>query len=93
MNTEVPRLKIDIEPRRILITSEPFVLYTPFGYQPVVEVLEVKTKRTYLLSIAARSLSQPLEQFRIENNGYMTGVEVWIRKKSTDRKSPYIVED
>jgi hypothetical protein len=93
MNTEVPRLKVDIEPRRILITSEPFVLYTPFGYQPVIEVLELKTKRTYLLFIAARSLSKPLEQFRVENDGNMTGVEVWIRKEGTDKKSPYIVED
>ena len=93
MNTEVPRLKIDTEPRRVLFTSEPYVLYTPFGYQPVAEVIEQKHKRSHLIYISARSLSKQLEYIREENGGNLIGTEVWIRKESDEKTSSYIVEE
>lgn len=86
-------LKVDIEPKKILFTSEPYVIYTPFGYQAVADILELKLRHEYILYLSARSLARQLEVLRNEHSGQLKGLEVWIRKKSDDKKSEYIVED
>ncbi|MGI9229282.1 MAG: hypothetical protein ACR2P9_05430 [Gammaproteobacteria bacterium] len=87
-------LKIGLEPVRIRVVSEPYVTYSPFGYAPVIDVWLVKKKREYRLYISAASLSSNLEKIR-ENTefGKFTGLEFWIRKESSDRKSAYILEE
>jgi hypothetical protein len=93
MSLELSALKIDVEPKRLLITSEPYVIFTARGYAAVVNVLEQRTKREFYLYIGAQSLSKPLEQFTRENSGRMLGLEFWIRKKDAAKLSPYVIED
>jgi len=84
-------MKLGIEPRRLVVTSEAYVQFTSRGYAPVVDVIDRKTKREYVLYISAQSLTMPLEQLRKENGGCFTGIEFWARKESESRSSKYIV--
>lgn len=93
MTKNLTALKIDIEPKRLLITSEPYVVMTARGYAAVVNVLERKTKREFFIYIGALSLSKMLEQLSRENSGKMLGLEFWIRKRDADKLSPYVIED
>jgi hypothetical protein len=86
-------LRIDIEPKRLLITSEPYVIYTARGYQPVVDVVELRSKREYYVFISAKSISQKLEALRHENAGKLAGLEIWIRKESSEKMAGYLVEE
>lgn len=90
---EKDQLKIDMEPKKLLIISEPYVKFTARGYQAVIDVLDKKKKKEYFIYITARSIATPLEQLRLENNGKATGVEFWIHKKSSERKSPYVLSE
>ncbi|WP_155999735.1 hypothetical protein [Thioalkalivibrio sulfidiphilus] len=87
------QLKIDIEPKRIIITSEPYVMYTKRGYQAVVDVIESRSKRDYFIYISARSLSDRLEELRLMNNNKLHGLEIWVRKESAEKMAGYIVEE
>ena len=69
------QFKVNIEPKRIMITSEPYVMYSVRGYQAVVDILDSHTKREYFLFVSARTLATPLELLRESNNGYLTGLE------------------
>jgi hypothetical protein len=89
----VEQLKLDVEPKRLLILSEPYVRYTSFGYQPAVDVRERKSRRQYFLFVSASTLARPLELLRIENGGRLTGIEVWVRKEGPERTSKYVVEE
>lgn len=90
---EKTHLKIDTEPRRLLVTSEPYVIYTRWGYQAVVDVFERRTKREYYIYLSPRSLALALETLRQENDGKTAGLEFWLRKRSEDKKSDYLLED
>lgn len=87
------QLKIDIEPLRVLITSEPYVIYTVRGYQAVVDVFEKRKKREYYMFVTARSIADPIENLRVSNSGRLTGIEVWIRKSGSEKTAKYIVEE
>lgn len=86
------RIKIDVEPRLLLVTSEPYAVLTKFGYQVAVAVFEKKKRRSYELLIGAKSLSAALSALVMENNGRFLGLEFWVRKESQERKAKYIVE-
>ena len=86
-------LKFDIEPKRILISSEPYVIYTVRGYQAVVDIIEMKRKKEYLMYIGSASLAKPLELLIRENNNKATGLELWIRKETPEKTSKYIIEE
>ena len=85
-------LKIDIEPRYLLITSEPYVVFTMRGYAPVLNVFEKKTGREYRIFISAKSLSDKLEKLLLGNGEKFVGLEFWIRKESDDKFSKYLLE-
>ena len=76
------------------IVSEPTVLLTFRGYAPVVEVhLDGEPAgETNYLYIAAKSLSEPLDDLRKKNGGKFTGIHLRLRKESTDKFAPYIVQ-
>jgi len=86
-------LKIGAEPKRLLVTSEPYVVLTARGYQAALGVFEQRSKREYFIYIGARSIAMPLEQLRKENGGRMLGLEFWVRKRDEGRFSEYIVEE
>lgn len=86
-------IKFDAEPHLVQVLSEPMLVLSKRGYQPIVRIMHKKKKTEYLMFISAVSLSQQLENLRIKNNGQFTGLEFWIRKESYDKKSQYILEE
>ena len=86
------RLKVDTEPRKLLVLCEPYVVYAFRGYQAVIDVLEARTGREYQLFIGAKTLSNQLQRLVEENNDHFTGLEFWLRKADPSRTSAYIVE-
>jgi hypothetical protein len=87
------KIIIGTEPIKLLITSEPRVIYTRRGYQAVVSVFHKKKRREGYIFLSASSLANTLESLRNENDGKMSGLEFWIRKKSAEKMSPYIIEE
>ena len=85
-------MRVDAEPKLLQITSEPYVIFTKRGYQPVVNVLEKKRKMNLILFISPVTLTRQLEPLREENNGQFIGLEFWIRKESYEKTSSYILE-
>ena len=84
---------MDPEPQYVQIVSEPYVVFTRRGYQPVVDVVPRKSKKPLPMRISATSLSNQLEIMRNENEGIFMGLEFWIRKASYERTSLYILEE
>ena len=85
-------LKVDTEPKKLLVLCEPYVVYAYRGYQAVIDVIESRTKREYRLFIGAKTLSRQLNKLVSENNSRFTGLEFWIRKADGSPRSVYILE-
>lgn len=90
--SDLERLKIDVEPRLILLTSEPYVCLTSRGFQAAVRVYEKKKKREFELLIGSKSLSDALLPLVEENGEKFNGLEFWIRKGSADKFAQYVIE-
>ncbi len=86
------QLKVDVEPRFLLVTSEPYVVFTGRVFLPAVDVYEKKRRREWLLYIAAQSVGRQLFQLMSENNDKATGLEFWIRKENEKKFAKYILE-
>ena len=86
------QLKVDAEPKYVQIVSEPYIVLNRWGYAPVLDVIERKTKATWTLFISAATLSHQLELLKEENGGNFSGLEFWIRRESYDKRAPYILE-
>lgn len=89
---ELEPLKVDAEPQLIQIISEPCLIYNKWGYQPIVRIKHKKRRREFILYLSPKTLSEKVEQMRIENNGQFIGLEFWVRKESYDKRARYIVE-
>lgn len=85
-------LRIGIDPRLLLIKSEPEVLPTRRGYQPVMVVEEVHEGKEYLLFISAVSITDPLEEIR-KDRGQLVGSQILVKKLSEDPRSQYVVSE
>jgi hypothetical protein len=91
--TDKDTLKIDIEPIRVQLLTEPYVVYSRFGYAPVINVWVKKNKREYMMYLSASSLGKGIEAVRKKNGSDFKGLEFWIRKESAEKKAKFIVED
>jgi hypothetical protein len=89
------RLVINEEPVRVIFSSEPYVVTTFAGFSVAADVLAVKgrLKLEKTLLLGSRSLSDSLKPRIIENNGNLVGVELSIRKESSERTAKYLLED
>ena len=88
MISDRERLKVGSEPRKLRIDSEPFVLFVGRKFAACIDIHDLKKKRDYFLIIEAQSLSMPLlELMQVE--GQLTGLEVWVNKKTDERTAPY----
>lgn len=84
--------KADQEPKKVLFLSEPYVIYTKFGYQAVADVVVIKGKKELILHLGAKSLSERLNEISKDNNDKLTGIEVWIYKADDSKYAQYLVE-
>ena len=86
-------LSVTTEPVTVKIASEPFVVLTARGYAPVVEVDVEGEEGRRIMFISAASLSQNLEELRLNNKNQFSGIRFRVKKESSDKFAKYIVED
>jgi len=87
---ELETLKVTPEWVEVEIVSEPYVLMTFRGYEPVVEVkVGGESKRLF---IGPKSLGQAIDPAVKKQGGRFTGLRFRAKKESADRMAPYVVE-
>ena len=86
-----PRLQVDADPVLLDVYSDPGVFFTAFGYQMGIHVRD-RRARDFILLLGPASLAKQLERMRVDNNGTLVGLRIWVRKQSYDRKAPYVVD-
>ena len=92
IDSDMPILRVGPGNIYIEILSEPFVVFQYRKYQPAIKVQDTKNKLEYLLLLTAVSLGELLEDFRQEH-GSLSGRKFIIRKASSERTSPYELEE
>lgn len=88
---ERERLKIDTQPIRLRIESEPYVKFMGRKYSVVLDVFDVKKKREYFIVIEAQSLSQPIYQLSVTEKK-LKDLEIWLSKESEDKYAKYEIQ-
>lgn len=88
VGTEAPRLVIDENWKHVEITSDPFVIKTARGYVAAINVIDKKNNLINHVIVGAKSICAELEPLR-EKLGSLVGVELKIRKQSSDPQSLY----
>ncbi len=88
---ERERLKIDIQPIRLRIESEPYVKFMGRKYSVVLDVFDVKKKREYFIVIEAQSLSQPIYQLSVTEKK-LKDLEIWLSKESEEKYARYEIQ-
>ena len=92
MEEVIPSLKVGTGWIGIEVISEPDVVLTLRGYAPILRVRKSKSGVDFLLYISAKSLAEPLEELRKNNNGMFKGIQLQIRKESMERTSKYEIK-
>ncbi len=85
------KLSVGTDWTPIEIMSEPFISVTFRGYAAATEVRVVATGLQYTLFIGAKSLTEPIERFRLAQGGKMLGLKLAIKKSDVNRTAPYEV--
>lgn len=88
----ISSLKVGTGWIKIEIISEPDVALTVRGYAPILRVRKSKSGVEFLLYISAKSIAEPLEELRKNNNGIFKGIRLQIRKESMERMSKYEIK-
>lgn len=71
------------------VISEPGVLLSYRGYAPVLLVIEEGKSIPRCLYIAAKSIAEPLEEMRRDNDGEFSGLKFRIRKVGAEKTAAY----
>ena len=82
------RIKIDSQPIKLRIDSEPYAKFIGRKYCAVINVFEMKRRREYYLIIDAQSLSRPLFELE-ESEGALRELVIWINKESDEKYAKY----
>ena len=75
------------------IISEPDVILTFKGYAPILRVRKLSNNLEYILYISAKSLGEPLEKLRENNEGIFRGIQFRVRKNGKAPMAPYEIEE
>ena len=93
-NDDLETLKVDSEAIKIRILSEPYVVYSQYGYQAAVDIMHIKKKRKMRLFLSAQTLATQLETIRCSNDlDHFLGIEFWVNKESDRRRSTYVLSE
>jgi len=82
------RIKIDAQPVKLRIESEPYAKFLGRKYCAVINVYDMKKKREYYLIIDAQSLSQPLFKLA-ESEERLRELVIWVNKESDEKYAKY----
>ena len=74
------------------VLTEPYVIYTKYGYTPVIDVEEIHRGISGYLVITASSLGDALKNLQDGNGGKLSGITISVKKESAARMARYIVE-
>lgn len=85
-------LKAKPQTAKLIITSNPYVGFTPFGYQPFVNVKKIDNEEEYKINISPRSLANELNKLFEENDNKWIDLQFSFAKESSDPKSKYVIE-
>ena len=88
---ERERLKIDTQPIKLRIESEPYVKFMGRKYSVVLDVFDIKKKREFFLVIEAQSLSQPIYELTVTEKK-LKDIEIWLSKESEEKYAKYEIE-
>ena len=88
----LPALKVSTGWIELEIISDPDVVLTFKGYAPILRVRKLSNNLEYMLYISAKSLGEPLEMLRKNNEGIFKGVQFRIRKESVDQMAKFEIE-
>ena len=84
------RLKVETMPLKLSIDSDPYVRFVGRTFVPVIDVTNVKTRRSYFLIISPVSIAQQIKKWADEEGGILH-LEFWIHKSSDDKFAKYEV--
>lgn len=94
MSKEIsPSLKVSTGWIQLEIISEPNVVLTYKGYAPVLRVRKLRTNVEFILYISAKSLAEPLEKLREDNDYLFNGIKFKVRKENSTPMAKYEVEE
>ena len=88
---ERERLKIDTQPKRLRIESDPYVKFMGRKYSVVLDVFDVKKKREFFIVIEAQSLSQPIYELSVTEKK-LKDLEIWLSKESDEKYAKYEIQ-
>ena len=77
---------------RLKVHGEPYVIATNRRYEPVLQVENLHSKTMHYIYMSAKSFMEGFEPLRTANNGKFDGLEFRIRKESSDRFAPFLIE-
>ncbi len=87
-----PQLRISDSRLLIECLSEPYVIFTGFGYQPAIDVRDVQSGEVGYLVISAVSLGSFLHEIAVGRGGSLCGATFSVRKESKEKMAKYLVE-
>ena len=93
MSDELLQFRVNPSWRQIEIISEPYVILNSFGYIPAVEVKVENKNINQFMYINPKTLAEPLDKLRIQNNNNFIGIKLKIRKASEERTAKYEIEE
>ena len=87
--TEYSPLRVATKWSDIEVMSEPRVLLSYRGYNPLLIVRVDEKRFMRSLYISAKSIAEPLEEMRLDNGGLFTGLRFKIRKTGSEKTALY----
>ena len=84
--------KFGMEPLKFEIISEVYLVFSFKKYVPVLDLVEVKTKRKCSFVVGASSVAIALEKIRSLNDGTLASTVVWIHRESDEKMAKYVIE-
>lgn len=85
-------LKAKPQIAELIVTSNPYVGFTPFGYQPFLNVKKIVNNQQYKINISPKSLGNELNKLFEENNNTWIDLKFSFAKESSDPKSKYVIK-
>lgn len=89
---DFPWLIVETEWIELSVVCEPSIVLTSRGYAPTLRVQKFSTGAEFRLSIRAKSIAQPLEALRQNNQGNFKGLDFRIRKRTMAPISKYEIQ-
>ncbi|MFC1522129.1 hypothetical protein ACFL6Y_06945 [Elusimicrobiota bacterium] len=81
-----------VDPVKVEVMSDPYLIVTRMGYAPMVTVKNIETSTEESLRIASQSITVALEGLRANNGGNLKGLKFEVSKETPDVKSKYILK-